>query len=363
MNQRIRALRELGEGFERLRQAEAERPPARPERRVLRRLPALGTALTVAVALAVAAGALILIGHGGGSSPAGGPGGGTPPTAAQIRQEGRYISIAAREARRSGGCRSAPLRGPFASLRQPTFLGGAPSSALTSELGVLRSPASAADRPPPELLNGLDGVYRGYVRRALVLDGVSYWVVAERSQPHGGFSPACARLETALLHKELPQIPASLRTPTEKLNARLMRFDTVRPVPTDVICLEFHGHTSGGGSCGVTAADIQSGRALTQEPGKEVGIVPDGVASVTLTAGTPAVSDTVQVSNNLFVAPARYGRQTSTITWRSAQGRAIRRSITEGANGNGSCAQSPSLCAAPSGFSSASESSSAAAQR
>lgn len=60
--------------------------------------------------------------------------------------------------------------------------------------------------------------------------------------------------------------------------------------------------------------------------------------------------------------PARYGRQARTIVWRSAQGQVVRR-ITEYAHGRAFCAANPGACAAPSGFSSASESSAAAPQR
>ncbi|MGH2858756.1 MAG: hypothetical protein ACRDMJ_14880 [Solirubrobacteraceae bacterium] len=359
MSQRLRALRKLGEEFERVARAQAERRPAvaeagrrRPRAWALRMgrwMPSLGTALAVAVALAVAAGALLLLNHGASSSPSSAPVSSSPQTAAEIHQETGYIASAARQARRSAGCRVMPIR-------QPAFLGGAPNHALISELAVLRTPVGAIDRPPPGLLSGLGGVYRDYMRRALVRDGVSYWVVADRSQRQGVFTPACARRETALLHAELPQIPAALRGPTERLNARLMRLDTGSRRPTDVICLEFHAARTGGGTCGVTAAQIEAGRTLTQEAGNVVGIVPDGVASVTLTAGRPAASDTATVSGNVFVAPARDGRYPRTVEWRSAQGQVIRR-INEYREGKAFCRANPGACAASGGFGSESSSS------
>jgi len=78
------------------------------------------------------------------------------------------------------------------------------------------------------------------------------------------------------------------------------------------------------------------------------GIVPNGVAAVTVgeppSQGVPAITSTVRVVNNVFVTritPVRPVRQldTTTITWRNAQGRTIKtlRALTPGVETRGWC--------------------------
>lgn len=294
----------------------------------------------VALAILVAVGGFALLGHGSSSPPAS-----SPPTPAQLAADARYIRQAVQAAHRLPVCRAGARARPVAA-------GAAPSAGLLRILGVLRRPATAADRPPPGLLAGLSHVYRGYVRRGVVVDGVSYWVVPIEQVDVQGLSPRCAAAEVAALHRELPRVPGAQRAGLVALNARLVLVDTRPASPQDVVCLEHHGPRSGGGTCGATALGVAHGASLTVADGTVAGIVPDGVSQVTLTyrvgGSARAESVTAPVSANMFAVPmlrARDGQQPTAIVWHAAGGQAIRTIRPYRNGGSAFCRRNPGACA------------------
>ncbi len=332
--------------------AEVAAPPRRRWLRTgLRSVPAL---LAVATTVAVVAAAFVLLGHG---SPTRAPSGGAPKppphTSSLIggpgprqRQELADIDRATRNVLASPGCQ---VRVPERAQTNQ----GTPSRALLSILGVLRRPASATDRLPAGSLPGEpESVYVRYVRRALVKDGVAYYIVPvhsvlrEEQPPH-----RCFAEETRALHDELPQIPAALRQPTAKLLARMIALDTRRGAPQDAICLVSAARNGGGSACGSTVAQIAHGDGLDNGQGTLDGLVPDGVATVTLrfpaTQALAALSVTTGVTGNVFavhVARAEAGQLPAAVVWRSAQGEVLRTVAYDHGVPRAFCRQNPAVC-------------------
>ncbi|HET8976542.1 MAG TPA: hypothetical protein VFN87_00195, partial [Solirubrobacteraceae bacterium] len=159
--------------------ADAEAPRRRGWlRRGLRGAPA---AVAVAVTLAVVVGALLLLAHrprpaapATASSPLSGLGAILTRTPhARLMRELAFIRAATQGVQRSPACR---LRNQFA----VSYIHGSPGSDLLSILGVLRRPATPADRLRSSALGSGADIYAGYVRRAAVLDGVGYYIVPTR---------------------------------------------------------------------------------------------------------------------------------------------------------------------------------------
>lgn len=314
-----------------------ERPqPERPPRGTwgwlragARAVPVLG-AVTTTVVVAVAA--LLLLGHRHGHKPAS-----SPPTGSlqsilnstprpRLRREFSYLNAASRKMQSVRGCEPhPPLRG--------SFIHGSPGSALLSILGVLRRPAVRTDRLDPQPLEGVAHVYVGYVRRALVYDGVSYYIAADRND-FSALLPAarCRALEVAALNRELPRIPASLRKPTQVLQTTLLAQDRrlVAGEPRQTICLATVSKNSGGAECGLGAAAIKHGIAPSDDQGIFSGVVPDGVATVTLhlrEKDGQATTGTAPVTGNMYairVPKAINGvngvAPVLSFVWRSADG-------------------------------------------
>jgi hypothetical protein len=101
----------------------------------------------------------------------------------------------------------------------------------------------------------------------------------------------------------------------------------------DGICLLYSGTRTGGGVCGANALDIRDW-GLHAQFGRVSGVVPDGVASVTIHdppyEGVPASTSTVKVVNNVFVSrmdatlTGRIAGTAPRVTWRSASGAIIK---------------------------------------
>ncbi len=232
----------------------AQPAPVAPSRRGwlragLRSAPVL---VAVATTIAVVAAALVLIGHGqrGGPPSGGSP---TPPTSvgalfaqpkARLRRELRYIEQATHAMEASPGCHAPPTG------RMKTSQ-GRPSQALTSILGVLSRPATAADRLRLSALSGEpEIVYVNYVRRAMVRAGISYYIVPVRNEPGVGVpTRRCFARAVAALHDELPDIPSALRRPTVALQTRIIGFGSRLDKPQDAICFVTQARNEGGSSC------------------------------------------------------------------------------------------------------------------
>jgi hypothetical protein len=206
--------------------------------------------------------------------------------------------------------RTAPTALAACSLKGTPFIKGTPSHALLSILGVLRRPATPADTLPGSMKRaiiqtaGFTGreVYARYIRRARVVSGVSYFVWPL-------LVTACGQLGKFARGRE-----------------------------TMVIA-----HDGGGGGAG-DAATIEQGTTLaggTGTFGQSTinGLVPDGVATVTLRypAGkiggfdrshAAAFTTTVKIVGNLLVAtiPRGGNRLTAPMTmiWRGADGHVVK---------------------------------------
>jgi hypothetical protein len=208
---------------------------------------------------------------------------------------GRATRIVAARPMTLTSCASSPLSGP-------------PSKALLSILAVLRRPATPADsfRPSPLLTRGVR-IFVNYVRRARVVSGSTYYVYPVFATPCGVLSGQSG--ESMAL--------------------------------TDVT------HSCGTGTvAGLTAVQIRQGEALSYGGdcsrslllSQVSGIVPDGVAAVTLhyPAGrvggyshkmAPAANVTTRPVNNVIVVMVPRGggngRSWTTMTWRAANGTII----------------------------------------
>jgi hypothetical protein len=358
----------------------AVEPPPRRSRRTWLRAGARTAPLVVAVstAIAVVVAALVLVGHGhrqppsppASPPPAGGLGpvlGNTPPR--QLRQELSYIGAATKQVMSSPACQVA--QPPRAS-----FIHGFPGHQLLSILGVLRRPATPADRLSASLTDfGAQKIYAGHTRLARVAAGTSYYIVPTRANPAVGSPPArCFALQVTALQRERSNIPAALWPATRSLQARLLAY--VRGLaahgPYDTICLVTVSRNSSGGGCGDTAATIEHGSAGTSDDqGTFSGLVPDGVASVTLrfpsSHGRAAHSVTAAVIGNIFAVhvgvEAHTGRPPDqpAVIWRSAQGRVLKTiPVPSAAAAARYCRQHPIPCIAVTGISESSSSSGSA---
>ena len=321
----------------------------------LRTLPVVAA---VAGTLAVVVVALVFFGHGPqhGSPPASRPPsagqrlfeGGRPTP--QLRRELGYLGAATKHVANSPACQVAQEIG------SPP-IHGSPGRALLSILGVLRRPATSADRVGPQFGGETNmRLFAGGARRALVAGRVSYYVVPGRQDGTAEFpSDRCFTLQEAALHQILPTIPASLRAPTVALQAQVLGY--VRRLkaspPQDVICFVSRSGNSSSDSCGETASQIVHGQLPSDDMGTFSGVVPDGVASVTVrlpaSTGRPVRSVTAPVTNNAYVArlagPAPALSAEPTLVWRSAGGRVLK-TITQPSAGTLArlCQRQPIQC-------------------
>ena len=220
---------------------------------------------------------------------------------------------------------------------------GAPSAHMLSVLGVLRQPSTAADRLPAPFYRpdhrllpiGLARqVYIRYIRRARVVNGISYYIVPAAQvgpiAPPASVLNRCYAEEIQALKNQLRNVSASLRASTLKVGARLftqMRATSARQRATEgVVDLEW-GSGGGGGGAGASPQTIEQHGSLDGDGSAVYGIVPSGVAAVTLEwPAQPAV--TAAVVNNMFVVRAPRSGRTPVpppkIVWRAVDGRVIK---------------------------------------
>ena len=306
---------------------------------------AIAIALGVVAAVGVAAAAIVFVRHG----PSGGGGGAPPPAApappplpanptrTQQREE-HYLYLAEGNAIQ----RCDPSWG--APNRQPTVNEGSPSPALLSILGVLRRPARPTDKLPTRVV-GLDhrvipngslppvqNIYVRYIRRARWRFGAGYYIVpAGNVNQTAPFPAACYPAQHTALERLLPQIPSRLRAGVLALEPSFLASMRSSSEPHEGICLLALNSTGGGDvQCGSSASDIEQGRTTgTGGPtGVPVayGVIPDGVATVTLDYGRRTF--TVHAIGNVWILPL-HGRQPQygfpdKIVWRSAAGAVIK---------------------------------------
>jgi hypothetical protein len=290
---------------------------------------------TVVVVLVVGA-ALVLLGRGGHqpSPPPASP----PPHSGllalvektpqkQLRREFSYISAATKTVLNSPAC--AVLQ-----QSQGSFIHGTPDPTLLSLVGVLRRPATPADQLSRGILGGIPEVYAGSARRAFSAGGETYYVAVAALDEAASEPPArCFTLQARALAAYLPKIPAALRDQTQALQAGYIDYfrNLVAHAPRDEVCLADVGRSDNGASCGFPATEIKDGVPPNDNNGVFSGVVPDGVASITLTfpaaRGRPARSLTGRVRNNVYAIPAGSEGESPAqpgVTWRSADGRVLK---------------------------------------
>ena len=243
----------------------------------------------------------------------------------------------------------------YVSTSRRSTLALAPAS-LLSILGVLRRPRSPGDEPPRRPFGRVVGLYVNYVRFARSAQG-RRWYVWVDGGPWGLLPPAniarCLTAQQAAFRSELPTVPPSLRAPTtrlfnEQLRGERRAFLHHPPGIGAGVTLAALSRSGGFGGGGADAAQIvhqgmwiSEGGGTGADPGRTLfaGIVPDGVATVTLhyPAGKlgsfshrsgPAITVTARAVNNVVVvAVERAGQQAVarlTATWRSADGSIVK---------------------------------------
>jgi hypothetical protein len=290
---------------------------------------------TVVVILVVGA-AIALLGHGRHQPPS--PPASSPPPRGglaallektpqkQLRREFAYMAAATKNVLASPVCQH--------QLTTPSFVHGTPDRSLLSILGVLRRPATPADQPNPSVFDGMSDVYSGSARRAFSAGGESYYVaVAGFDQAASSPSNQCFALQARALAQYLPKIPSALRKPTQELQAGYIAYvrNFFTHGPHDGVCLINVGLIVNGASCGITARQIKENATRQDDNGVFIGVVPDGVASVTLAIpaahGEPGRSLTGPVRGNVYaIRVGGPGQQPiePAITWRSMNGRVIK---------------------------------------
>ncbi len=210
---------------------------------------------------------------------------------------------------------SRALRREFS--HHPRRLTTAPPATLTSILGVLQRPATPADELPAEALAGIvpyayPALWLGSVRLLDTVGDKRYFLIP------GVYDPP-----------PLPEVCVNLEPPrVRRLSAKALRLGPRGPVVT----LEAYSTNQTGG-IPYTASAIQAGTANNIAFGRAgsttafYGLVPDGVASVTVTAGGASPA-TVPVANNFFLTqiPAPSADEPYTITqqWYAADGTLIK---------------------------------------
>jgi hypothetical protein len=215
---------------------------------------------------------------------------------------------------------------------------------LLAQLGVLRRPATAADRVPAEQLRfGGAEVLRRSVRVARAADGWGYRFFLSRGVIHIGPAEAdplaCARVkqraavsyaqrfEVDVRREVATEVDRSVRAVADQVAGRTLTFSQIEVRPD--------GRTTGGG-----AGSLRTGRlpatgsvALYRHGNRRAvslsGLVPDGVADVRILDrdGTPKQpSRVVPVRDNVYHAllPRRFGPRMA-VEWRDAAGRVLRR--------------------------------------
>lgn len=280
--------------------------------------------IAVVTTLVIAGAALVAFGHGRHRSA-------TPSSSRplhlqnpNLRREVYYLSKAMRTVVQTSACRPPAAHGT-------TYTSGSPGQDLLSTLGVLRRPVTSADSVNLRFVQGDSKVYRGYVRRALVADGVSYFIAATSESFIYLPATRCLDREVAALRRELPQIPPSLRAPTAKLQAQMVAGEKKlrAAAPLSTICYGAATHNASSQMCGVTATAIRHGLPPMDNRGIFSGIVPDGVASVTLhyktTTGEASIAGPVTGNMYAIRGPQNFGSSPLvSVVWRSANGKVLK---------------------------------------
>ena len=192
---------------------------------------------------------------------------------------------------------------------------GRPGQELLSTLGVLRRPATAADRlaadessatgpgSPSTRSDATDRPDRG--ERVLHR--------AHPAGPAGGVPSArCFALQKSALAQALPKAPAALRSADASAPAAFIAYDSglaAKPPVDGDLRGDGASDNGSGMACGETPTEIRhGGSSPPMTTAGSAAVVPDGVASVTLSfpaaGGQRARSLTTTVHNNFYAVEA-----------------------------------------------------------
>jgi hypothetical protein len=308
--------------------------------------------LATAAAIAVAAAALIALsrGHSAPTAPAHTPVTPTVPTNPTAPNppnptptEGGYIKQAQRDTvTRDPACVVHVNRGA-------TFIHGSPGRALLSTLGVLRRSAPPADQTLRTLYGGgFDagaGVYVDYVRRARTEFNKSFYIIPEaRTIPFSPIPTRCYAEMHAALVRAVRHLAPQERNRILQLQAQQFATQRLQTEHRAGVCFAAvttrrvkppKGVDMGCGQSVPTLQNAMNGWLGEDHRGGGAllaGIVPDGVATVTLHyaagGGDPARTLTSDVVNNVavFEVPRHTFRQDLPASWifRAADGRILK---------------------------------------
>jgi hypothetical protein len=203
-------------------------------------------------------------------------------------------------------------------------------------------------------------VYAGAARRALRAHLGAFIVPIRQSAKAGFPSARCFALETTAVRRALPTMPRELCAPTWALTNAFIAYDRSLAARTSVdgICeITFLSGNGRSSSCGITVSQIRHGMLPDQDNGTFSGLVPDGVASVTLrfaaSSGRPAHTATAAVHDNVYSVHVAglpsSGPVFPTVVWRDASGKVLK-TYSAPAEANPQtlkqlCARHPSSCA------------------
>lgn len=321
-------------------------------------------AASSAMVMALAAVAIVVLGHRQPPSPPGSPPAGAPSsprTRTDSATGGMQLMFALpkpadqRELRYATAALYAVAKqDPACSLVQAPNRAGAaisqqaPSARMLSVLGVLRHPATARDRLPapldasgrPVLIGGARTVYIRYIRRVRVMYGVAYYIVPGVF----GSPPAPAAVLNRCYGEEMRTLRGRLANATRSFRAATLGYGATVYAETrsqlahqhlyeGVGELDWQLHGTGGGGGGAASPATIAQQGMLGGSGNALyGVVPSGVASVILKwpAGgrggkaSPQVL-TTGVVNNMFVVRAPGGTlPPPTMVWLTANGRVIK---------------------------------------
>ena len=296
--------------------------------------------LAIGVVIAIVVVALTLPGHGHPSLPGGPPNSGGPPSIPPPNDPAlKYLRSLSVTNPRDPGC-SRRAVSPARTIRSRAV-----PAELLSLFSVLRRPKEPGDALPRFVANrgdfptGANVVFVNYIRLARIESGARYYLIpAITIADPGGFSARCAREWQSALRRELPHIPAALRARAQKVLDELIALRRYDSEPHQSVC--FFAVAPGGGSGGLSCASaaqikqrgmMQSSQAPRRRaPDVFSGVVPDGVASITLefkqASHRPATFN-VRPLDNVFVVikppGTPHGFPVKTV-WRNTRGQIIK---------------------------------------
>jgi hypothetical protein len=279
-------------------------------------------------------------------------------TQSEAQRAERYIAKITNPVLNTPVCATAP---------RPKATNAPPPASLASVLRVLRRPAQPGgvnNVLAASVLRVVPGLYRDSVRLARTAFGIDFYLYVASELPP--FLPihesACLEAQTAAFHHELHTIPPQLR-PLAKTDfaVRLrsrgpQRLQAKLTQPTlAILALRPSGVGAGSTAGGVasTASPIEHGevfqtlwrqrghdyhgilivRGHTTGPPLIAGVVPNGVATVTLYypahqsnhgPAVPAEALRMHAINNLVVGAIPRNPLAPTMVWRTSNGRIIR---------------------------------------